>query len=121
MKGRNWILIAGGLVSLAAVCVAGGEDPVRVAPNSYRILFENDRVRVLDVHVKVGETIPMHAHPAHLIYAFSDAKVNFGLPGGRIIRTDLKSGQTIFNEGVTHSSQNAGDAEAHLLTIELKK
>lgn len=37
-------------------------DPLTAAPGNHRVLFENDRVRVLDVTIRPGEREPVHAH-----------------------------------------------------------
>ena len=37
-------------------------DAVSVAPEVYRVIFENERVRVLDVTAEPGEKSPMHGH-----------------------------------------------------------
>jgi predicted metal-dependent enzyme (double-stranded beta helix superfamily) len=39
-----------------------GYDAVQAAPNSHRVLFENALVRVLEVSVAPGTTVPMHHH-----------------------------------------------------------
>jgi predicted metal-dependent enzyme (double-stranded beta helix superfamily) len=39
-----------------------GYDAVQAAPNSHRVLFENAFVRVLEVSVAPGTTVPMHHH-----------------------------------------------------------
>ena len=53
------------LSALALCCVgfatARAQDPVKVAPNNFKVLLENDQVRVLDFHNKGGEKIPMLA------------------------------------------------------------
>lgn len=53
-------------------------DAVAAAPDSHRVLLENDRVRVLEVVIKPGEREPVHthawpslmfvSHPAKLLY-----------------------------------------------------
>ena len=39
-----------------------GFDAVQAAPKSHRVVFENAFVRVLEVSVVAGETVPMHHH-----------------------------------------------------------
>ncbi len=46
-----------------AVCLATGsfvwaQDPVKVAPDIYKVRLENDQVRVLDIHLKQGLNPP---------------------------------------------------------------
>jgi hypothetical protein len=44
-------------------------DAVVAAPDHHKLMFENERVRVLEVRIRPGETVPVHTHrwPA-LIY-----------------------------------------------------
>src|SRR5689334_17191814 len=58
------------------------QDPVRVAPKNVKVVFENDRVRVLEVRIKPGEKIPLHSHPPHLVYTLSDFKGKYSTPDG---------------------------------------
>ena len=39
------------------------EDAVKVAPNSYKSILENERVRVLEYRGKPGDKTAMHSHP----------------------------------------------------------
>ena len=38
-------------------------DAVSVAPNLYKVLFENDRMRILDTRYGPGVKSEMHSHP----------------------------------------------------------
>jgi hypothetical protein len=44
------------------------QDVVKVSPETHKVLLENVRIRVLDVHVKPGEHVAMHSHPAGILY-----------------------------------------------------
>ena len=59
--GRAALLAALVLVFAAATVLA--QDPMKVAPNNFKVLLENDQVRVLDFHSKPGDKIGMHSHP----------------------------------------------------------
>ena len=39
-------------------------DPVEVSPDNYKVVLENDHVRVLEMNLKVGEKDEMHSHPS---------------------------------------------------------
>ncbi len=96
-------------------------DPVDVAPSMYRVLFENDRVRVLDVRMKPGEKSPMHTHPALVSYSFTGGKLRIVLPDGKVDVVNNKQGNVLWLNDQTHSVENLGATEVHDLTIELKK
>src|SRR6267142_2906021 len=59
------------LISLLAVlwATAHAQDPVKTSPQYYKVLLENDQVRVLEYRLKAGEKEAMHSHPAGVVYA----------------------------------------------------
>src|SRR5207248_2474521 len=50
---------------------SGAQDPLKASPQYYKILLENDRVRVLEYRLKPGEKEAMHSHPAGVVYVLS--------------------------------------------------
>ena len=45
------------------------------APEHHRVVFENDRIRVLEVVIRAGDTAPLHTHLApHLVIASSGSQ-----------------------------------------------
>jgi quercetin dioxygenase-like cupin family protein len=95
-------------------------DPVRVAADTHRLAFENQFVRVLDVHLPPGKVEPRHRHPHGMSVYFTDweAKVT---PDGKPTEVHpRKAGTFAWNEAVIHTVQNAGPTEGHILRIELK-
>ena len=95
-------------------------DPVEVAPEVYSVLFENDRVRVLEIRLRPGGKSPTHSHPAYAIYALAAGKVRFTLPDGTSKELELEAGQAGWSEAETHEVDNLGDTEVRALNIELK-
>ena len=59
------------LVSLltALHTTAHAQDPVKTSPQYYKVLLENDQVRVLEYRLKAGEKEAMHSHPAGVRHA----------------------------------------------------
>ena len=37
-------------------------DAVMAAPRHHKLMFENERVRILEVRIPPGETVPVHTH-----------------------------------------------------------
>ncbi len=116
-----------GLLAVAVVGLGLGaravlaEDPVKVAPGVYKVILENDRVRVLSVTLKPGEKTPMHSHPANIVYPLNAGKVRFTLPDGKSIDADLKAGEISWHEGETHATENLGKTRVRALVVELKE
>jgi quercetin dioxygenase-like cupin family protein len=99
---------------------AMAQDVVKVAPEQYKVLLENDRVRVLEYRIKPGEKSQMHSHPANILYSFSDSKGKVTTPDGKTTEADVKAGEAVWNEAGTHAVEIVGTTEAYGLIIELK-
>jgi quercetin dioxygenase-like cupin family protein len=96
-------------------------DPAIVAGDVYKLLLENDRVRVFDVRFKPGQKAVMHGHPDHVIYVLVDGTIKLTLPDGHSQEVPLKAGQAIWMEAGPHATENVGATEAHNLAIEFKE
>ncbi len=107
-------------VLVLAAGTAQAQDPVKVAPNNFKVLLDNAHVRVLDFHAKAGEKIPMHSHPALIIYSFVTGKTKNTSPSGETSVRDNQAGQAVWRDAESHASEMMGPGEAHALLIEMK-
>ncbi len=96
------------------------QDAVKVAPHVYKVLFENARIRLLEVRMKPGDKSSMHGHPAYLIYSLSAGKAKFTSASGETAEIDLQAGQAMWREPEEHAVNNVGKTDAHALLFELK-
>lgn len=96
-------------------------DALEGAPDAYRLIMENPRVRVFDVRFKPGQKAVMHSHPDHVVYVLNDATLRLTLPGGKSADVSLKAGQAIWIDAGPHATENIGGTHAHNLVVELKK
>jgi len=108
------------MMSVVVTKTAMAQDVMKVAPESYKVLLENDRVRVLEYRIKPGKKDAMHSHPDNVVYALTPGKFKFTLPDGKTIDREAKAGEVLFIEAETHATENVGSTEAHGLLIELK-
>jgi beta-alanine degradation protein BauB len=90
-------------------------------PTGHKVLFENDRVRVLDVQINPGETSEMHTHPANIVYALSSAQVVFSFPDGTSREVIIKEGDVTWSDGTTHEVKNIGNTLDRGIIVELKQ
>jgi quinol monooxygenase YgiN/quercetin dioxygenase-like cupin family protein len=95
-------------------------DPLKLYPANYKVLYENDRVRVLDFKLKKGAKENAHMHPAHVAHVLTGFKIRFTFPGGKTAIRETKNGDVLFSEAVTHASENIGNTDAHGILVELK-
>src|SRR5438874_9231299 len=102
------------LISLLAILctTVHAQDPVKTSPQYYKVLLENDQVRVLEYRLKAGEKEPMHSHPTGVVYVLSGTKLKFSHSGGRTGRESCCCrGETIWRDPTTHAVENIGDTE----------
>jgi beta-alanine degradation protein BauB len=109
-------------VVLSLVVIGGlmGQDPVSRYPGNYKVLIDNERVRVLDFRLRKGDSEDFHMHPAHVLYVLEPFRIRFRLPGGKTAVREGKAGEVLYSDAVMHSPTNIGETDAHGILVELK-
>jgi hypothetical protein len=102
-------------------------DAMIAAPDHHRLVFENERMRVLDTLIPPGETVPVHTHrwpaiyyhivPGHIIRRDPDGNVLFDSREGEL--------QPVFSASwleflPPHSVENVSPYAIHVVNVELK-
>lgn len=93
---------------------------MQVGADTHTVLLENSRVRVLAAHVPPGGKVPMHSHPANVIYFFGDATLRITLPDGSSRTVSIKAATAVSNGPLTHAIENIGTTEFSEIQVELK-
>ncbi len=96
------------------------QDPTKVDSDHYKVVFENDQVRVLRITYDAGEKSVMHYHPDHVAVFLTDNQVKFSLPDGEVIEMAATEGQAIWAPAGKHLPQNVGDKPFELILVEMK-
>ena len=96
------------------------EDAAKVAPHVYKVIFENERVRVLDVTLEAGASTDMHAHPDYLAYILEPGAVRFTAPGGETGELEMHAGMVTWREGEEHATENIGGTTVRAIFVEPK-
>ena len=111
---------------LGAVCLAVmvpgssiAQDRTAVVPGM-DVLLNNDCVRVQYHDVAVGGSIPMHSHPAYVVYVLKPFKARITLSDGTQRISERKAGEAYWNEPIAHSVENIGKGPIHNLIMEIK-
>ena len=103
-------------------------DAMTAAPDNHRILFENDRVRVLDTNIPPGETVPLHTHrwqSVMYIQSFSDF-IRYDEQGQVLLDSSKlsskpKVGEVMWSSPLEpHTLKNTGSTDLHVISVELK-
>ena len=95
-------------------------DPLLLAPENYKLLLENDLVRVFDVRIRPGEKLRLHANGPSVIYVFNDGKLQHTYADGTTVVKNAVSGALIWDDAEAHETANVGETDIHSLKIELK-
>lgn len=95
------------------------DDAVGAAGEVHKTVFENEKIRVLDVVVPIGFKTAMHWHPKNMGYVLAAGKLRFILLDGIIKEVELTDGQVTSGEG-SHIVENIGDTEVRVLQVEFK-
>jgi beta-alanine degradation protein BauB len=95
-------------------------DPVQVSPEHYRVMLENEHVRVLEMRVPPGMSDETHSHPSETVYFVTGGKVRVHLPGGGEAELEIPDGHVMWHEAWTHRVENIGDTEVCAIVIETK-
>ena len=110
-----------GLGLATALAQSPALDPVRVAPHIYESVLDNQRVRVLKVTERNGETPPLHAHPDRVVVFLSPCAWMETAEDGRTVMQSYKLGDVLWANRTTHGGETSRVVqECSLLKIELK-
>lgn len=94
-------------------------DPIVTDPQLYKVLFENDRVRVLRYTDKPGDRTKPHQHPDSVLVTLSDFRRRLTV-GDRTIEVEKSPNEVIWNPAQTHVGENTGTTDTDVIFVELK-
>jgi quercetin dioxygenase-like cupin family protein len=96
------------------------QDPLVVNPKTVKLKFENERVRVLEANLPPGAKEAIHSHPAYVIYVIEGGRYRNYAVDGKVTEGELKTGEVVYRDPLTHAAENIGDKPMHLILVELK-
>jgi len=118
---RARFLLYGAALCLCLAPLLWGQDPVKVDAKHYKVVSENDQVRVLRIHYGPHEKSVMHNHPASVAVFLTDSKGQFTYPDGKKEPFTAKAGEARYGPAVTHLPENTSDKPFELVLTELKE
>lgn len=92
-------------------------------PKGTRVVFENERVRVWEIAVSPGESLPMHHHDLDdVVISVTGGPTRVEHEDGRVVVHDHAPGAVLWLEAPhTHKLTNIGSAVYRNRMIELKR
>jgi beta-alanine degradation protein BauB len=119
------------LVTVALVLACGGLALVRVRaqaakpspPETSKVLFENDRTRVIEYRTNGGTNVcglGLHSHPPHVYIMLTDARLRVVDADGKEHFEDAKAGEAGWEPAVTHRAENVTGKDVGIYLVEFK-
>ncbi len=97
-----------------------GQDPTVTDPDKYKVVFENERVRVLEYKDRPGDRTSPHHHPDSLMYTLSSFERRL-VHGNRETDVRMEKGTAAWLAAQEHHGENIGETDTHALFVELKE
>ena len=113
---RNLCLAMLMMSSLGAMA----QDATKTDGDKYKVLLENEHVRVLEYRDLPGATTHPHRHPAFVLYAIAPFKRKLLLPDGKVLMREFKAGDVIYSAEEAHIGENVGATPTHVIMVEMK-
>ena len=95
-------------------------DPVETNPELYHVVFENDRVRVLEYLDHPGDATTPHSHPDSVMVTLSSFRRRLS-SGDQQVEVEIPAFQARWLDAQEHSGANIGDTDTHTMFVELKE
>jgi quercetin dioxygenase-like cupin family protein len=112
------------LCAAVLVCLAfnsaTAQDPTKVEPKHYRLLFENERVQVVSVHYGPHEKSEMHDHPGGVVVIITGGHLRFTDQSGKVTDSIAKAGEARWFPPFKHKVENLGDEPYNAVYVGLK-
>jgi beta-alanine degradation protein BauB len=96
------------------------DDPTVTDPMLYKVIFENERVRVLEYGDEPGDRTHVHRHPDSVMVTLSAFRRRV-TAGDRSAEVELRAGEARWVGAQEHAGENIGDTATHCVFIELKE
>ena len=89
-------------------------------PQHYKVVYENDRVRVLEYTDSPGDRTTPHEHPDSVMYTLSSFRRRLHA-GDQYRDVEMPAGLAGWLPAQQHAGENIGDTPTQVLFVELKE
>jgi hypothetical protein len=96
------------------------DDAVTTNPDLYSVIFENDRVRVVEYRDVPGDATTPHSHPDSVMLTLSSFRRRLAA-GGQEREVELEANQVLWLDAQQHAGTNIGTTPTHVIFVELKE
>ena len=97
-------------------------DPVAVSPDKYKVVLDNEQVRVVEYSLRPGEKDNPHMHPAKVSYVLNGGMLQINPDGGAPFSSEEKRGDVAWMNSVPrHFAENTGTTPVRIVLFEIKQ
>ena len=96
------------------------DDPTTTDPDKYKVIFENERVRVLEYRDEPGQRTSPHRHPDSVMYTVSSFQRRLVAESGASPDVEMVAGEVRWLDAQVHSGENIGQSATHVIFVEFK-
>ena len=123
LSRRELLALLAAVGASASPAPARAQDAAKVNPRSYKVLFENEHVRVLEHVSKPGLGVcgvGRHSHPKHITVALSGGRVKVRGEDGAVRLADAEPGKIFWAPAEVHEVENISGRNMRGYIIEIK-
>jgi len=95
-------------------------DPTHTDPDKYKVVFENDQVRVLEYRDTPGAKTKPHQHPNSVLLFLSNSRRRLTV-GNDARDVTVEAGQAVWSPAHVHAGENIGTTDTRVIFVELKE
>ncbi len=103
-------------------------DALIAAPDHHTLLFEDERVRVLDTVIRAGDRTPVHTHRWPAVFVVFSWSTFVRRDGDGTVMVDSREVPAMASPSTAlpsdpigpHSLENVGDSDIRIVSVELK-
>ena len=117
------ILAIAVLLPLALAAQAPGKpiDPVSVSPGLYKVILDNEQVRVVEYSLQPGQRDEWHTHPPKVSYVVTGGTLRITLKDGKTFTAEEKAGEASWMATLgLHFAENVGKTPVKIVLVEVK-
>lgn len=131
MKRSAWLFCAAALISAPATAAAlaepapamtGAVDGLVSSPENFRLVLENDQVRILEYTLLPGQKDRRHTHPQRASHVIAGGTLRVGFPDGTSRVFEERAGDSDWSgPSPLHDTENIGATPIRILLVEVKR
>jgi hypothetical protein len=117
------VALAGAFYGATPIALAQDKDKPVTPPDSYRVVMENDRVRMIEININPHSKINVESQAGRerFLYMLSDGALILAPPGKAPYEFALHAGETAVFPAVSPTVENDTDSAVRALMVEMKE